>query len=149
MAAPYSLDLRRRVVAAFRSGVSRADTEKLFDVSESSVQGWWSRLKRGKGSEGAMPMGGTRPFALAGERERLLARIAAQPDVPLRALLAELHGRGVRASYSALWNIVGRAGISFKKRPARKRTGPPKNSPAAVGLAGTPGRNRPQETCVH
>jgi transposase len=115
MAAPYSLDLRQRVVAAFCSGVSRADTAKLFDVSESSVQRW-ARLKREKGSEAAMPMGGKRPFALADERDRLLERIAGQPDIPLRALLAELHGRGVRVSYFALWNIIDRAKISFKKK---------------------------------
>lgn len=115
MAAPYSLDLRLRVVAAFRSGVSRADTAKLFDVSESSVQRW-ARLKREKGSEAAMPMGGKRPFVLAGERDRLLERIAGQPDIALRALLAELHDRDVKASYFALWNIIDRAGLSFKKK---------------------------------
>jgi transposase len=115
MAAPYSLDLRQRVVAAFRSGTSRAETAKLFDVSESSVQRW-ARLKRETGSEAAKPMGGKRPFALAAERERLLERIAGQPDVALRALLAELRDRGVTASYFAVWNIVDRAGLSFKKK---------------------------------
>ena len=89
MGAPYTLDLRERVVAAFRSGMSRLETATLFKVSESSVQRW-SRLDREKGDVAARPMGGNRPFALASERDRILERIAQQPDLPLRALLAEL-----------------------------------------------------------
>ena len=112
MGAPYTLDLRERVVAAFRSGTSRLETATLFKVSESSVQRW-SRLAREKGDVAARPMGGNRPFALASERGRILERIAQQPDLPLRALLAELHSRGIKVSYFALWNIVDRAGLSF------------------------------------
>jgi transposase len=67
-------------------------------------------------------MGGNRPFALVNERDRLLERIAQQPDLPLRALLAELGSRGIKVSYFALWNIVDRANLSFKKAcaPANK-----------------------------
>jgi len=60
-------------------------------------------------------MGGNRPFALVNERDRLLERIAQQPDLPLRALLAELESRGIKVSYFALWNIVDRANLSLKK----------------------------------
>jgi transposase len=115
MGAPYTPDLRERVVATFRSGLSRAETAALFRVSESSVQRW-SRLERTTGSVAAQPMGGQRPFALAGERDRILGRIAQQPDLPLRALLAELRDRGIKGSYFALWNIVDRAGLSYKKK---------------------------------
>jgi transposase len=118
MGAPYTSDLRERVVATFRSGISRAKTAALFRVSESSVQRW-SRLERTTGSVTPRPMGGRRPFTLAGERERMLERIAQQPDLPLRALQAELHERGVKASYFALWNIVDRAGLSYKKKSLR------------------------------
>ena len=111
MGAPYILDLRERVVAAFRSGMSRLETATLFKVSGSSVQRW-SRLDRERGSVAAKPMGGNRPFALAAERDRILERIAQQPDLPLRALLAELQSRGIEVSYFALWNIVDRAGLS-------------------------------------
>ena len=65
-------------------------------------------------------MGGMRPFALANERDWLTARIAEQPDVPLRALLAELHARGIDVSYFAIWNIVDRTDLSFKKKSARQ-----------------------------
>ena len=115
MGAPYTLDLRERVVAAFRSGMNRLETATLFRVSESSVQRWL-RLGRENGSVAARAMGGQRPFVLAGERERILERIAQQPDLPLRTLLAELHDRGIKVSYFAVWNIVDRAGLSVKKK---------------------------------
>jgi transposase len=94
--------------------MSRFETARLFKVSESSVQRW-ARLDLEKDNLAAQPMGGNRPFALAGERNRILERIAQQPDWPLRALLAELHDRGIEVSYFAVWNIVDRAGLSYKK----------------------------------
>jgi hypothetical protein len=47
-------------------------------------------------------MGGQRPYALAGERSWLLRRVAQQPDLTLRALLAELAERGIVVSYYAV-----------------------------------------------
>lgn len=141
MAAPYSLDLRRRVVAAFRGGMSRIETARVYDVGESSVQRW-SRLEREKGSVAACPRGGNRPFALTEERDRILKRIAERPDLPLRTLLAELSGRGVKASYFALWNIVDRAGLSFKKKPARQRTGSPEGRPPPSAMETAPSHGR-------
>jgi transposase len=49
--------------------------------------------------------------------------LAAQPDITSRALAAELLERGVKVSYYAVWHFFEREGISFKKRPARQRTG--------------------------
>jgi transposase len=115
MGAAYTMDLRERVVETFRSGRSREETATLFRVSQSSVQRW-SRLDREKGSVAALKMGGHRPFALASERDGIIKRIAQQPDLPLRTLRAELQGRGINVSYFAVWNIVDRAGLSFKKK---------------------------------
>jgi transposase len=44
-----------------------------------------------------------------------LARLAASPDLILRALVVELGERGVVTSYGSVWRIVHDAGISFKK----------------------------------
>jgi transposase len=84
----------------------------------------WSQRKRSTGSAAARPMGGARRRVLAGERAWLLARIAAQPDLTLRGLLAELAERGVAVSYGAVWAFFAAEGISFKKKPARQRTRP-------------------------
>ena len=60
-------------------------------------------------------MGGWKQLMLLGEREWLLARIAAKPDLTLRAVVAELSERGTPASYGAVWRFFKHEGISFKK----------------------------------
>jgi transposase len=60
-------------------------------------------------------MGGRRRLALAQERDWLLGRLAAEPDLTLRALLAELIDRKVVVSYGAVWNFFASEGITFKK----------------------------------
>ena len=122
MARPYSLDLRERVVAMASSGVSIRDVAATFDVSPSSVSKWSAR-QRECGSAAAKPMGGRRPYALAGERDWLLARLVAAPDITLRALRGELAARGITVSYFAIWHFFAHEGISFKKKPARQRAG--------------------------
>jgi len=119
MGRPYSLDLRERVAFAVRDGMSCRDAAVHFGVSHSSAIRW-ARRSREAGSPAAKPMGGKRPFSLAAERDWVLARLTAKPDITLRELLAELLDRGVLVSYFAVWNIVHRSGHSFKKKPARQ-----------------------------
>ena len=105
MARAYSLDLRERVVAAVAAGVSCRKVASTFKVSVASVVKWSQRF-RATGSAAAQPMGGQRPYALAGERSWLLHRVAEQPDLTLRALVAELAERGVVVSYYAVWQLL-------------------------------------------
>jgi transposase len=104
MAGAYSLDLRERVVAAVTAGQSCRAVAATFKVSVASVVKWSQRL-RATGSAAARAMGGNRPCALAGERNWLLSRLVEQPDVTLRALLAELAQRGIKASYYAVYLV--------------------------------------------
>ena len=138
MASSYSVDLRERVVAAFCSGLSRAETAVRFRVSESSVQRW-ARLKRQTGGVAPKPMGGKRPLLLQAHWDWIVARIERQPDVPLREVLAELRERGIRAGYHALWNLVRKARLSVKKNSARRRAGPPASRPPARAMASPAG----------
>jgi transposase len=87
----------------------------LFGVSVASVVKW-SQRKRRTGSAAARPMGGKRPYAVAGERDWLLARVAETPDVTLRALVAELAERGITVSYFAVWHFFENEGVTFKKK---------------------------------
>jgi transposase len=119
MPAPYSPDLRLRVMDAVRSGMSYADVTRRFGVSNSTILRWVRRLRE-SGSYAALPMGGKKPFVLADERDWLLQRFAAKPDLTLREVLAELHDRGIEVGYFALWHIVRRAGLRFKKRPSMR-----------------------------
>ena len=125
MARPYSLDLRERVVAAVAAGASCRAVAGIYAVSVASVVKWSQRY-RATGSAAAKRMGGHRPRSLAGERAWLLARLAAVPDLTLRALVAELSERGVVTSYGSVWRIVHDAGISFKKNSVRHRAGSPR-----------------------
>jgi transposase len=122
MGRAYSLDLRERVVAAVGAGESCRSVAATFKVSVASVVKWSQRFRR-TGSAAARPMGGNRPYVLACERDWLLKRLGEQPDITLRALLAELAERGITVSYYAVWHFFEHEGISFKKKPARQRAG--------------------------
>ena len=114
MGAPYSLDLRARVVAAVAGGMTRGEAARHFRVSRSSAIRWTKRTAE-TGSPAALPMGGKKPFALACEEAWIRTRVAEKPDLTGRELLAELHHRGVEISYYAVWHFLDRAGLSLKK----------------------------------
>ena len=114
MGAPYSLDLRKRVVAAVASGVSREAAAERYQVSHSSAARWVARAAS-TGSPAALPMGGKKPFALADEADWVRARLAERPDITGRELLAELRGRNVSVSYYGVWHFLDREGLTFKK----------------------------------
>jgi transposase len=120
MARPYSLDLRERVVAAVLAGESCRKVASSFKVSVASVVKWSQRL-RATGSPAARPMGREQARSLAAERDWLMARLRAVPDLTLRALVAELRERGVVTSYGSVWRIVHDEGVSFKKNAIRHR----------------------------
>jgi len=73
MGRAYSLDLRNRVVAAVLRGKSCRAVAALFDVSVASVVKWTQRGETG--SPATRPMGGKRPYLLAGQRGWILARL--------------------------------------------------------------------------
>jgi transposase len=100
----------------------------------------WSQRFRSTGSAAAFKVGGRRPFALAGERSWLLARIAQEPDLTLRAIAAELAERGIRVSYFAVWHFFEHEGISFKKKPARQRAGSARRGAAARAVEEVSGK---------
>ncbi len=95
-------------------------TAALFDVSVASAVKWSQRLRQIW--RAAKPMGGVRRAVLAGEREWLLARITAAPDLTLRALAGELADRGVVVSRLAVRKSPCEIeGLSFKKKPSAQR----------------------------
>lgn len=122
MAAPYSLDLRERVVAAVAAGVSRKRAAAHYQVSHSSVIRWTRRLAE-TGSPAALPMGGKKPFTLADQEAWIRSRVDEKPDITGRELLAELTQRGIEVSYYGVWHFLDHVGLSFKKRA--RVAGPP------------------------
>ena len=136
MPAPYSNDLRSRVAASVLGGRTCRETAALFNVSVSSVVKWSQRL-RASGSADAKPMGGVRRAVLAGQRDWLLARVAAVPDLTLRAFVAELTERGVVVSIWAVWKFFVSEGISFKKKHPAIQTSSRRHRPPTYAVAET------------
>jgi transposase len=95
----------------------------------------WSQRQRLTGSVAPGKVGGHRRPRLLAEREWLLARLADQPDLTLRALLAEFAERGIKVSYGALWLFLQRQGLST---PA-SRIDPSSPAPGAVEELSGPG----------
>lgn len=121
MARAYSNDLRERVARSVVSGRSVRETAALFGVSVASAVKWSQRLRE-SGSAASRPVGGRRPRILASEQSWLLARMAEQPDLTMRALALELRERGYRTvSHNTVWKQLRLAGFSFKKNAVRRR----------------------------
>ena len=117
MVAPLSMDLRLCVAAALVEGETVRTVAKRFGVSVASAVQIGQRQRAGRG---LLPgkIGGHRRQALAGDAgEWLVARLAEQPDLTMRALTAELAVRGVRVAHDTVWRFVKRAGQTVKKRP--------------------------------
>ena len=133
----YSSDLRQRAIALVETGQSRRAVAKLLDLDKSTVI-LWVKEYRATGKQAAKPMGGRRRFALLGERDWLLARIAAAPDLTGQALRAELAARGTKVSYDAVWRFLRDERLTFKKKPARRRAGQARRGAQARAVEALP-----------
>ena len=128
MGKPYSLDLRKRVVAAIEGGMSRNRAAKQFGVAVSTAVGWMRR-QRETGSVAPGKMGGHRPKAISGEhRVWVLERV--KRDFTLRGLVAELAERGLKVDYRSVWEFVHAENLSFKKKRGGWRTRSPRRRQA-------------------
>jgi transposase len=116
--APYSMDLRTRVVADWDAGVAAKELAAKFRVSRS----WVNRLvqrRRETGQVGPRPQTVFKRQAFAGQEDRLRALVAAKPDQTLAELRETLHSA---ASLSSLWRALDRLELTLKKNRTRRRT---------------------------
>lgn len=125
MVRPLSTDLRVRVAAALAEGETVRGAAKRFGVSVASAVRFGQRQRAGRGQTPGK-IGGHRRPKLAGEAgDWLLARLAEKPDLTMRALTAELAGRGVHVAHDTVWRFVKRAGQSVKKNADGQRADAP------------------------
>ena len=142
MGKPYSMDLRERVVAAVKSGMSRNRAAKQFGVAVSTAINWVKRLGD-TGSVAPGQMGGHKPKKIRGEhREWLLGRIK-ERDFTLRGLVAELAERGLKVDYRSAWEFVHDEKVSFKKKPGGRRTRSPRRGAATRAVGKVSRSHRP------
>ena len=140
MGKPYSLDLRKRVVAAIEGGMSRNQAAKRFGVAISTAIGWMQRVEE-TGSVEPGQMGGHKPRAISGaHRVWLLERIK-DGDFTLRGLVVELAERGLKVDYRSVWEFVHAEKLSFKKKRGGWRTRSPRRG-APTGAVDKVSRSR-------
>lgn len=121
MGKPYSLDLRKRVVAAvLTGGLSCNQAAKQFGVGISTAIGW-VRRQRETGSVAPRKMGGHRARAISGEH-RVWVLERTKRDFTLRGLVAEFAERGLKVDYRSVWEFVHAENLSFKKKRGGWRT---------------------------
>ena len=117
MAAPYSMDLRERVLKAWDASGDADDVAATFGVSRA----WVHRLAqrhRETGSIAPRKQAKFRARVLAGQAARLKTLVTAKPD----ATLAELReGLPTTAALSTLWLELDRMGLTVKKNRTRHR----------------------------
>jgi transposase len=110
MGAPYSQDLRDRVLAAYDDGMRTKQIAERFTISPS----WARRVKqryRENGETTPRPMGGATMIKI--DLVRLAAFVRQSPDSTLLELRSAL---GVECTEAAICLALKRLGLTFKKR---------------------------------
>ena len=126
MAEPLSTDLRERVVAAVKRGISRRQAAAHFRVGISSAIRWVAQADA-TGDLRPKPMGGDRrSAAIEAQAETILSLLAEQADTTLAEYQDALAKEGHRFSLSTIWRFFDRRQLTFKKRP---RTRPSSSAP--------------------
>lgn len=133
MGKPYSLDLRKRVVAAVETGgLSCNQAAKQFGVAVSTAILWVRRLRE-TGGVAPRKIGGYRPKAISGEH-RIWVLERTKRDFTLRGLVAELAERGLKVDYRSVWEFVHAENLSFKKKRDGWRTRSPRRRKTASSV---------------
>lgn len=138
MAAPYSDDLRSRIVAAVEAGASCRSAAAQFSVSVSCAIKLLRRWRE-TGSVSAGQMGGWKEYALSAHEGRVRALVAGRADLTLEELRAALARDGIVVGRTSIWRFLDELGLTLKKSrsmppsrtartsPQRARAGGPSN----------------------
>lgn len=117
--AAYSLDLRKRVLRAWDSGMDADSVAAKYEVSRA----WVHRLVQRRRETGSIEPRKQTKFrgrVLSPQQEdRLGALITARPDATLAELREALP---TTAALTTLWRTIGRLGFTVKKNGTRRRT---------------------------
>ena len=117
MPAPYSQDLRQRVIGFMALGGSARAAAMRFDVSVSSVIRWAQRW-RAEGHARPRAMGGDRRCRLSEHTAKVLQLVARQPDLTLQEIRSALAvSCGITVGLSTVHRFLGAHNLTRKKRP--------------------------------
>jgi transposase len=118
--APYSMDLRTRVLADCDAGVPTKEVAAKFRVSHS----WVNRVVQRRRETGEIASRQQTVFkkqAFAGQEQQLRTVVAARPDLTLAEIRDQLQSS---ASLSSLWRALDRIRLTLKKNRTRRGTAP-------------------------
>jgi transposase len=119
----YSNDLRVRVIRVVERGSAARAAARQFEIGDSTAIRWVKRWKE-TGSRAAKPATGHSRSPLKEHEQWLLDLVGREPDLTLEEIRARLlDEREHKAGIGSIWRFFDRHGISFKKKPARRRAG--------------------------
>lgn len=122
MAKSLSVDLRKRVVGAIASGMSRRHAAERFGVSAASAIRWQQQLSRTGTVEPDKQGGDRRSHQIDAHKATILALYEAKTDITLEEIRSALADRGIGAGIGTLWRFFERHGITRKKRQRMRRS---------------------------
>jgi transposase len=137
MPAPYSQDLRERVIGFMALGGSARAAAIRFEVSISSALRWAQRW-RAEGHARPRARGGDRRSRLGEHGARVLQLVAQQPDLTLREIRSALAAScGITVGLSTVYRFLGAHNLTLKKRPCTRpsKTAPMSPRPGACSSA--------------
>jgi transposase len=140
MPAPYSQDLRERVIGFVALGGSARAAATRFEVSISSAVRW-ARRWRAEGHARPRAMGGDRRSRLGEHRARVLQLVARQPDLTLQEICSALASScGITVGLSTVHRFLRAHKLTLKKRPWTRpsRTARMSLRPGACSSAASP-----------
>jgi transposase len=117
--APYSMDLRTRVLRDSDTGMPSKDVAAKYAVSRA----WVDRIKQRRRESGEIAPRQQTKFRRrtldTHQEQRLVFLITVQPDATLVELRDALP---TTAALSTLWRAIDRLGLTVKKNGTRRRT---------------------------
>ena len=124
---PYSQDLRRRVIAAIKTGKkNQLEIAETFGVHLSTVEKWWRRWRKTR-TVAALPQVHGPRRALRDCAMFLRAEVKRQPDATLAELCARVaEATGVSASPSMMCRELRRLRLPRKKSHFTTANGKPR-----------------------
>lgn len=116
--APYSMDLRTRVLRDSDAGMPSKEVAVKYTVSRA----WVDRVKQRRRERGEVSPRKQTKFrrrVLAGHEDRIVLLITARPDATLVEIRDALR---IPVGLSTLWREIDRLGFRVKKNGIRRRT---------------------------
>jgi transposase len=116
MGRALSIDLRERVLKAWRGGFSARGAAERFGVSASTAIRWVERARQGETQP--RKTGRKHASALDAHEAFIVGLIEAQKDITLNEMVARLHDeRSILVSRSGLNVWLRKHGFTYKKSP--------------------------------